>query len=266
MQGIQKEISNKRAKTYMRARKPELKYININSKDQTHAVYLLDFYKQIFIKQYPYEQYKIDINGLWSYVERQVLPVSQASFIILSIDEVLQTPAGGIVVTYQFKTNTAIIEYLAIRTDCGTEYGKQSLIGELYKEAIKFINNIAITKNGVQLKYVMSLNNQNFDTDQFKYNRDLFRNQQFRILEIQYYSPVSNKIDTVLLKKISYNTKSKKPTVPKIIVPKDVLIEQLYLYLKYSQDIEEPKLHMVYKRLRMHLQYMVKSVGHHKIA
>ena len=215
----------------------------------------------LLLNQYSNSNELDELVDIQTMVERKIIEVSRVYHVVCVVNVCNTVIATGIC-SYYNKTNTGIIEYMAVYKGM-----KQSirylLYTRLFENMCSIMNADAVNNNKTQLDYIIS----ELCADESNDNEllNLYRTFNFKKLELSYTQPALSQNKTkVRGQSLIVN---KYPNFSKdraIAIPKAILLETMRLYLKHGFDIDEPEKNFSWQSLCVQSS-SVRSIGSVKV-
>lgn len=223
---IEKQVVNSKTKS-----------IEITPTNENKNELLLKAYN-LLLNQYSNPNELDRLVDIQTMIERKIIEVARVYHVVCIVNELDYVVAAGIC-SYYNKTNTGIIEYIAVYKDM-----KQSirylLYSKLFENMCSIMNKDAVNNNKKQLDYIISEICDDESNDNELMN--LYKTFNFKKLEISYTQPALYSDKTkVRGQSLIVGNYPKFNKDRAIAIPKATLIETMRLYFKHGFDIVEPE-------------------------
>lgn len=210
-----------------------IKYIEVSYLDQDTISDFGQFYTDIYMDAFPDENEREGFDGFIKYLKCSNSTNEYKYHIILAKDE-LNRVIGGCVFNYFKKSNTGVIEFLAVRNDL-----QSSGIGSMiYKHVVSILSEDAYHMNGKQIDYICcEIDSPECSKAEIKKYLYFWDKNKFWHLDFKYVQPAlsfEQKPVTGLWFTIST------PQQLCTSVSSELVLDILYDYIKYAMGINNP--------------------------
>lgn len=211
-----------------------LKYVEVTCLDQSTISDFGQFYTDIYMEAFPDEDEREGFDNFLKYLKRASDAKEYKYHVVLVKDE-MNRVIGGCIFNYYKKSNTAVIEFLAVRSDL-----QSSGIGTMiYKHITSILSEDAHQMNGKPLDYICcEIDSPEHSKSEIKKYLYFWNKNNFWHMNFDYVQPAlsaEQKPVTGLWFTISPQR------VSRMDVPARLVVDVLYDYIKYAMCIENPK-------------------------
>ena len=234
-----------------------LSFVEVSISDKSSINDLGEFYTNIYIDVFPDENERETFDNILLYLKKAGNSQDYKYHIVLAKDEAGKV-VGGCIFDYFKNTNSAVIEFLAIRTDM-----QSSGVGTfIFKKVKNILLEDAFEVNKKQLEYIFcEIDSPEYSKANIKKYLYFWAKNNFKKLDFSYIQPaLSENQDSVnglwfiVSPQLNLESEIDKKTVLNVI--KD--------YMKYAMSIENPENHKDFIKMKEEM-ITIDKIKYHNI-
>lgn len=223
-----------------------LEYVEVNAADPGSVSDFGQFYTDIYMTAFPDDNEREGFDHFFKYLKNAVDATEYCYHIVLAKDETGRVVGGG-VFNYFKKSNTGVIEFLAVRRDL-----QSGGIGTMiYKHIASILSEDAYRMSGKPLDYICcEIDSPEYSRAEIKKYLYFWDKNHFRHLDFSYVQPaLSGDQEPVDGLWFTISPQHASPTG----ISSRLVADILYDYVKYAMGIEKPELNREYREMEEEL-------------
>lgn len=220
----------------------QLKYVNVSLDDQKSISDFGQFYTDIYIDAFPDDDERETFDNFLKYMRRAKDATEYKYHIILAKDE-SDKILGGCVFNYYKKSNTGVIEFLAVRKDM-----QSSGIGTaIYKHVMSTLSEDAHRINGKALDYICcEIDSPDYSKSGIKKYLYFWNKNNYWHIDFEYVQPALS-ADQAPVRGLWFTISPQSNVVSE--VPSRLVLDVIYDYIKYAMCIDDPTVTEEYRAM-----------------
>ena len=211
-----------------------IKYVEVSYFDKETISDFDNFYTDVYMEAFPDEDEREGFDSFLGYLSRAVDVKEYKYHIVLAKDTSNQV-IGGCIFNYYKKTNTGVIEFLAVKRD----FQSNGIGTMLYNRVVSMLSEDAYQMNGRQLDYICcEIDSPEHSKAEIKKYLYFWNKNNYWRLDFNYVQPslsATQKSVTGLWLTISPQHTSCRD------VPSQLVVDIVWDYLKYAMCIDNPE-------------------------
>lgn len=218
-------------------------YVDVSLNDQNSVSDLGQFYTDIYMEAFPDDDERETFDSFLKYLKRASVATEYKYHVVLAKDETGRI-IGGCVFNYFKKSNTGVIEFLAVRSDL-----QSSGIGSMiYKHVSAILSEDAHRMNGRALDYICcEIDSPEYSRAEVKKYLYFWNKNNFWHLDFDYVQPALS-AEQHAVNGLWFTISPQHNLVTS--VPSELIADIVYDYVKYAMCIDEPYACAEYQQMR----------------
>jgi hypothetical protein len=210
----------------------QLEYIEVHSDDRKSIVDLDQFYTSVYIEAFPDENEREKFDNILKYIKRKE-SIEHKYHIVLAKDK-SGVVIGGVIFNYFKKSNSGVVEFLAVRKD-----RQSGGVGtQLYKRTMRLLSADAHKYTGKSLDYVFcEIDSPEYSQAEIKKYLYFWNKNKYLHLKFDYVQPALS-VDQEPVIGLWFIVSPQK--AQNRVISSSVVVDVLYDYIKYAIAIDKP--------------------------